>query len=226
MFHVKHFDRSLVEDILNQGLSELATSLSPAQTGQLLAYFELLLKRNETLNLISSKQDLTTKVAVHLIDSLSALLFDWPPQLRVMDFGSGGGLPALPLSIIYPGWHYTLMEATGKKAAFLTEVVQELALPRVRVVNKFLEAGRNNENEFYDLITARAVSALGKLAAVAGPRLKAGAFFLAFKGPRGLTELEAAAKDLERNKMAKERHLTLRLPLVGAERILILLRRI
>lgn len=87
-----------VMEYLTEGLKQLSLNVSSLALDKMVNYFELLLQANDSLNLISPKQDLKTRVGVHLLDSLTPLLWsDWPQTLSAMDLGSGGGLPAIPL---------------------------------------------------------------------------------------------------------------------------------
>lgn len=213
-----------IEEYLQEGLDQLGLSSFSLPIARLTAYFELLLTANDSLNLISAKQDLRTRVAVHLLDSLTPLLWDnWPPNLSAMDLGSGGGLPAIPLSLIFPEWKMTLVEATGKKAVFLESVKAALHLERISILNKYLEPDKNKEGQQFDLITARGVSDLKKLAAIAGPRLKSGAYLLAFKGPQAASELAEAEPKMKKWKLKLEDRLDFVLPMVEAKRTLLLL---
>jgi 16S rRNA (guanine527-N7)-methyltransferase len=219
MFHVEQFNRALASSIFSDSLSALGIKIDQSAQGKIMDYFALLLNKNEQINLISPKQNLQTKVIVHLTDSLTPLIWpDLPAAAMAMDFGSGGGLPAIPLAIVQPDWQYTLIESTGKKTAFLSEAREALALNNVIVNSKFLEPGKNTENINYDLITARGVSDLTKLFALAGPRLKQGGFFIAFKGPQGEYELDEAEAEMAKRKMQLYDCLNFKLPGLEAER--------
>ena len=138
---------------LDSALAALDLPLDPEIKDRLLAYFELLLARNENINLISARQARPAQVVVHLVDSLTPLLWpDWPAQGQALDLGSGGGLPALPLALARPDWFWDLAEATGKKAAFLREVQAALNLTRVQVFSDYLKPeqkgpGRENRGQ-------------------------------------------------------------------------------
>ena len=213
-----------IKTTLAEGLSQLGLSLETEVIDKAVVYFLLLLERNKSVNLISPKQDVRTQTVVHLVDSFSPLLVEnIPRNIFALDFGSGGGLPAIPLSMALTDWTYTLAEATGKKAAFLSFVKNELGLNNLTVINRFLESGKNPENVFYDLITARAVSDIAKLAAIAAPRLKPGGIFMAFKGPQGLIEFDDAVIELKKRKLRLIDRRDFVLPLVEARRSLFLL---
>jgi len=216
-----------IKATLIDGLSQLGLKLDDEVIDKTVAYFQLLLSRNQSVNLISPKQDIQTQTVVHLVDSLSLLLIDdLPHQAAALDFGSGGGLPAIPLCLARPDWRYTLVESTGKKAAFLSFVKNELKLDQIAVVNRFLEAGKNTENVLYDFITARAVSDVGNLAAIAGPRLKVDGLFVAYKGPYGLAEIEASRAELKKRRLALIDQRNFILPLVKAGRTFLIFKKI
>lgn len=216
--------RIQIEQYLNEGLEQLGLGGLSLPLDRIIDYFEMLLSANESLNLISPRQELKTRVAVHLLDSLSPLLWSgWPRALSALDLGSGGGLPAIPLALVFPEWELTLVEATGKKAQFLSSVKDRLKLDGVSILNKYLEPDKNQEGRQFDLISARGVSNLKKLAAIAGPRLKPGGLLLAFKGPQASTELQEAKDKLKKWRLRLDDRLDFTLPLVEASRTLILL---
>jgi len=223
MFHVKHDDYKVAKDVLLEGLDKLNLPVAEDKIISLLDYFDLLLYKNESLNLISSKQSLKDQVVIHLIDSLTPLLWDnWPDDCKALDIGSGGGLPAIPLSIVFNGWNYSLAESTGKKANFLNELIQALSLSNVKVINSFLEPGYNKEKSEYELVSARGVADLKKLAAIIGPRLLKGGVFISFKGPKGAEEYKEAKSELSKRKLVLVDQLDFKLPFVEAGRILFL----
>ena len=119
---------------LERGLEQLALGLPASAREQLLQYLWLLAKWNRIYNLTAIRDPLGM-VSHHLLDSL-AVLPHLPAQARlnVIDIGSGGGLPGVPLAIARPNWHIVLLDSNHKKAAFLRQVSIELPLPNVEVV--------------------------------------------------------------------------------------------
>lgn len=215
------FNSDEIKETLVRGLSALGIKLDEVIIDKVTAYFKLLLEKNRVVNLISPKQDIMTQTIVHLVDSLSLLQYEkLPRNISALDFGSGGGLPAIPLSLALADWRYTLVESTGKKAAFLSAVKSELNLVNVDIMNRFLEPGLNRENIVYDIITARAVTETAKLLSIAAPRLKQGGLFIAFKGPRGDLELSDCTKELKKDKMCLVDKLDFILPELSAKRSL------
>ena len=148
-------------------------------------YVALLLGANERLNLTRLVEP-DAVARLHLLDALSALplLDDWDPA-TVIDLGSGGGVPAIPLALARPGISWTLVDSVGKKATALREMVRELELPNVTVLAaRAEELGRDpRHRERYAVATARACAPLPVLAELALPLIRIGGRLLAWKGP-------------------------------------------
>ena len=217
---------NLIRTYLAEGLEKLHLKLDDDKTDKVLSYFRILVDKNEKLNLISAKQDLKTRVIVHLVDSLSILLWkDCPSQAEAMDLGSGGGLPAIPLGIVFPGWNYTLVESTGKKTVFLNKVKKTLNLNNLSIVNKFLEPGKNIENICYDLLTVRAVAGLSKLIDILGPRLNSGGYLVAFKGPQVDDEIKEAVRLLNKYNLSLDDEIDFVLPDINAQRRIVIFKK-
>ena len=165
--------------LISRGLEEAL----PCTPG--LAFFlELLLRANAGVNLVSRKEAVPEiLVARHLLDALEALPLVPRPaarRLRLLDVGSGGGFPAIPLMLVRPDLEGVLVESIGKKARFLEEAVGALELT-ARVVNaRFpgpaLELMRKAPP--CDLLTSRAVADAGELVRAARPGLVGGAVAL------------------------------------------------
>jgi 16S rRNA (guanine527-N7)-methyltransferase len=119
--------------------------------------------------------------------------------LRLIDVGSGGGLPGIPLAICLPDVEVTLLEATGKKVQFLEEVKAALNLPNLRVVQGRAEVAgrdRNAHRERYDIVVSRAVGVLATLVELTVPFAKLGGMILAIKGERAAEEIVEAKQAL------------------------------
>lgn len=144
-------------------------------------YYELLVYYNTKFNItaITEKTDVYKK---HFIDSLLGItLFD---KGTLIDVGSGGGFPAIPLKIMNENLTVTLLEATGKKCEFLRTVINELGLINTVVINDRAEliSKVDNYRESFDYCTARAVARLNTLCEYCMPFVKVGGSFIAFKG--------------------------------------------
>jgi len=115
---------------LEQGLAALGIELPPAAQEKLLAYAALLYKWNKTFSLTAMREQ-DKAVSHHLLDSLAVLPF--VPAGSLLDVGSGGGMPGIPLAIARPELRVTLLDSNSKKAAFLQQAAIELALPNISV---------------------------------------------------------------------------------------------
>ena len=153
-------------EILTAGAARIGITLGTDTLERLAAYVELLLRRNQSLNLTRIVEPAEVERR-HLLDSLTCALPVLEALLsgatwRCLDVGSGGGLPGLPLAIVFPSLRVTLLESVGKKATFLRDVVAELDLENVRVVAARAEdAARDpGERDSYELVVARALAPL------------------------------------------------------------------
>ncbi len=119
-----------LERQLEDGLIQLGLTLTAHARAQLLRYLGLLQKWNRVYNLTAIRQP-GRLVSHHLLDSLSVL--PHLPGLRLIDVGSGAGLPGIPLAIARPDWEVVLLDSNHKKGAFLRQALIELELPNVQV---------------------------------------------------------------------------------------------
>ncbi len=196
---------------LLDGARALALDLDEAQLARLVAHLDLLDDWNTRMNLTAIR-DRPSQLTKHLLDSLAVL-----PYLqgeRIADVGSGAGFPGIPLAIVEPHRHFTLIESTGKKCRFLEHVRDTLELKNVEVVQSRAE-GYKPEVRF-DTVIARAVGPIADLVKVAGPLVVGGGRLLAMKGR--YPEAELAAK-LNGWKVASVHPLTV--PGLGEERHLV-----
>ena len=123
---------------LAQGSRELGVELTQAQHDQLLAYLALLIKWNKAYNLTAVRNP-DEMVSRHLLDSLSVIAHIGEGE-RWLDVGSGGGMPGVPLAILFPEKKITCLDSNGKKTRFITQVKLELKLDNLQVIHSRVEA--------------------------------------------------------------------------------------
>jgi 16S rRNA (guanine527-N7)-methyltransferase len=173
----------------------LGLELTPSQIALFQAYAAELRAWNERFNLTAITDDAGIQLK-HFLDSLSLLPLLPPGQPgQLIDVGTGAGFPGLPLKIMRPDLAVTLVEATGKKAAFCEAVASQLGLGAVTVVHaRAEEVGQDPAHRArYDWAVARAVAALPVLAEYLLPLVKVGGQAVAQKGASAPEEAQAAA---------------------------------
>lgn len=157
----------------------------PEQHRQFQQLYELILAGNRQLNLtrITAPEEFWEK---HLWDSLRGIisLLQSPPGHQVIDIGTGGGFPGIPVAIARPDWQVTLLDSTRKKVAFLHQLILDLGLENVETVCDRAEgAGQNvHHRETYDLALIRAVGPAAVCAEYALPLVKLGGLAVLYRG--------------------------------------------
>ncbi len=168
---------------------------SDRQAQQLRQFCELVEAWNRRTNLIS-QQDAARLWERHVLPSIIPLRFvEIPPGNWVLDIGSGGGFPAIPLKILCPGLQMLLVDSVRKKTLFLQKAISDLKLEKIAVANRRVEELANSAElrESFDLITARAVGSIDLLLDWGKPFLKKGGCWLLWKGASDIPELEELA---------------------------------
>ena len=162
-----------------------------SQQDDLERYAALLRKWNAVQNLVS-RETVDELWPRHIDDSLQLMKFVRDTDLRVIDLGSGGGFPAIPMAIASRGTErrFTLVEPIAKKASFLRTVARELALP---VTVEAKRAEQIDSRETFDLVTSRALAFLPELMKLSLPFGAVGAHMIFPKGRNYRQELDAAA---------------------------------
>ncbi|MDD5031000.1 MAG: 16S rRNA (guanine(527)-N(7))-methyltransferase RsmG [Rhodoferax sp.] len=183
---------SLLQQPLRQGLAALGLNLAEVQIGQLLAYLALIEKWNRVYNL-TALRDPAEMLTHHLLDSL-ALIAPLRRQLarhtlpvRLLDVGSGAGLPGVVIAIVCPDITVHCVDTVAKKAAFIRQVAMTLKLPNLRGMHARVESLTDG----YDVICSRAFASLADFAAWSAQALAPGGVWLAMKGKDPTDEVAA-----------------------------------
>lgn len=181
-------------DVLLKGLQAFGLPLGDAQVTLLLDYLALLQKWNKVYNLTAVRGP-TEMVTHHLLDSLAAI----QPLLRqtagrpvkLLDVGSGGGLPGVVIAITCPHIGVSCVDTVGKKAAFIQQAAATLKLPNLRGVHARVESLKAEEGGGFDVVCSRAFASLADFVTWSRPALKPGAVWMAMKGKHPEDELLA-----------------------------------
>jgi 16S rRNA (guanine527-N7)-methyltransferase len=203
---------------LAEGVGRLGLALGGAEQARLLAYLDLLAKWNRIYNL-TAVRDPDEMLTLHLLDSLSVT--PWVQGERVLDVGSGAGLPGIPLAIALPRFRFTLLDSNAKKTRFMIQAVAELGLDNVRV-----EQARVSEfkpEKSFNTVISRAFASIADFLDGAGHLSAADGQLLAMKGVYPRQELEGLPPGFRLESVQKlmvpglkaERHLAILSPQSG-----------
>lgn len=200
------------QSALQAGLMALGLDFPEEKQEKLLAFRDLLLKWNKVYNL-TALRDPEQAIAHHLLDSLAILPHVGADAL--LDVGSGGGLPGIPLAISRPELSVSMVDTVQKKTTFLQQAAIQLALQNVAVHHARVEEMRGQ----YAQISSRAFAELGLFVSLTRHLLAPGGRWLAMKGLRPDEEIRALPADV-----AVESIIPLSVPGLDAERHLIILK--
>jgi 16S rRNA (guanine527-N7)-methyltransferase len=165
------------EILLNKGLQTLSLSASDRQCAQLLAYIQLLDKWNRHFNLTSVRAPVEM-VSRHLLDSLS--IYPYLHGDRIIDVGTGAGLPGIPLSVMAPENSFFLLDSNQKKQVFVSQVVKSLSLKNVQCVHATVKTYQP-EQKFSTIVT-RAFAPVAHMIELTAHLLADDGLFLAMMG--------------------------------------------
>ncbi len=185
-----------VMERLKGGIELLKLQVDENTIQRLHSYHQLILKWNKKINLVSRVEEDVIKR--HILDSLS--IYHFIKGRDLLDFGSGAGLPGIPLKILNNNISLDIVEAKKKKAVFLREVKRELGLHDVRIYN--LDIRQFKPGRLYDVITVRKVGSIKKIVQLTAEFLKDGGRIITFKGEKLPIELEEAKESLKRYRLS------------------------
>lgn len=207
-------------DALRHDAAALGLALPEPTLDGLVAYLVLLRKWNAAYNLTAVRDAVQMRVQ-HLADCLAVIeplrrRIGQARPSRILDVGSGGGLPGVVLALVESTWDVSCVDAVGKKAAFVRQVAGELALPNLHALHARVEALAGPP---YDVIAARAFASLPDIVRLTRPLLAPGGVWMAMKGRRPDDELTTLPADIEVFHVEP-----LRVPGLDADRCLIWMR--
>ncbi len=183
---------------LQRDAAELGLALPEAAFVALIAYLALLRKWNAVYNLTAVRDPAQMRTQ-HLVDCLAVVAplrrqADPASALRLLDVGSGGGLPGVVLAVVEPAWQVTCVDTVGKKAAFIRQAAGELGLRNLHAAHARVEALPGPP---FDVITSRAFASLPDFVRLTRSLLAPGGVWLAMKGRRPDDELSALPADID-----------------------------
>jgi 16S rRNA (guanine527-N7)-methyltransferase len=209
---------------LRDGLQKLELSLDDAQIGQLLSYLDLIQKWTKVYNL-TAVRDPAEMLTHHLLDSLAVIaplrhqlaaigVGDQP--VRLLDVGSGAGLPGVVVAICCPDITVHCVDTVGKKAAFIQQVAVSLRLPNLRGIHARVE----NLTDRYDVVSSRAFASLEDFVTWSGAALAEQGVWMGMKGKHPADEMAALPSSVEVFHVEQ-----LDVPGLGAERCIVWMRK-
>jgi len=219
-------------DLIVEGARALDIDLTPDDTRRFAIHASELIRWNQKINLTAITDPLEVAVK-HFLDSLPAVRF-MPPNATLLDIGSGGGFPGLPLKILKPSLSITLVDASRKKVTFLKHIIRTLKLDNIEALHlraEELTADARYVNRF-DVIISRAFSALDHFFKLALPLLAEGGSVIAFKGEVEQDEFNDLNTSIFKEMPSKgfvSRQFSIarekfRLPLLNAQRSIVILK--
>lgn len=181
-------------DILNEASNNVGLDFNEKKYQQFMRYKDLIKEWNEKINLTAIKED-EDIVKKHFIDSMKVFKFDGLKDAKnVIDIGTGGGFPGIPMKIMKPEINIVLLDSLNKRIKFLNEVIKDLELKNISAIHGRAEdfAQEHQYREKFDVAVSRAVANLTVLSEYCIPYIKVGGFFVAMKGPAAEEEIKCS----------------------------------
>lgn len=181
-------------DIMNVACEKLKLPFNEDKYNKFIKYKEMIQEWNEKVNLTAITED-EEIMKKHFIDCIKAFNFEYLREAKsIIDVGTGGGFPGIPIKIMNDNTEVVLLDALNKRLNFLNEVITELKLNNIRTIHGRAEdfARDKNYREKFDIATSRAVANMTVLSEFCMPYVKVGGYFLALKGPAIEEELKEA----------------------------------
>lgn len=189
-------------------------------------FSEVFLEKNKVINLIS-KNDVKVLFEKHIFDSLSIEKFFEKYNVKyagmsMLDIGTGGGFPSVPIAICYPEINVVGLDSIAKKIRAIEDFKNDLKLDNLTLINDRAE----NLKTKYDIVVSRAVSRLGKVVEYAMPLLKDGGYFVCYKSKQVFDEIREAKEAIFKKKAELLEVIEYKLPLEeNFERFLVVIKK-
>ena len=184
------------KEVLFEELKNMGVPPTDQQIEQLLRYMDLVLDRNQHINLTAIR-DPEEFLLRHYVDSAAVMILpEYRNAKNILDLGTGAGFPGVPLAILSPEKEFILVDALQKRLKVISEFTEELGIHNVEVVHSRAEdLGRNRRfREQLDLCVSRAVADLSVLSEYCLPLVRVGGSFIAYKGSDIQEEIDGAEK--------------------------------
>jgi len=181
-------------DILNIACNKENIEFNEDKYSKFIKYKELIKEWNEKVNLTAIVED-SEIIKKHFVDSIKVFKFEKLKNAsRIIDIGTGGGFPGIPMKIVNPNSKVVLLDSLNKRINFLNEVIKELSLENIETIHGRAEdfAKDNKFREKFDVAVSRAVANLTVLSEFCLPYVKVGGYFVALKGPAIEEEMKDA----------------------------------
>jgi 16S rRNA (guanine527-N7)-methyltransferase len=213
-------------DMLVEGSKEFSVSLVEGQINGLIKYKDILKEWNQKINITAIEDDKEI-IVKHFIDSLSIIPYLGNMDVKLIDVGTGGGFPGIPVKVACEKINVTLLDSLDKRIKFLNNVISELKLEGIKACHGRAEDfGMMEEHrERYDIATARAVANLPVLLEYCLPFVKVGGIFIAMKGS-SMEEVDASNRALEVLGGKIDKIENINLPFADAVRNIIIVKKI
>lgn len=176
---------SSAQERLVSGIQQLGLVLDALKVEKLLQFIQLIQKWNKAYNL-TAVTELPEMVTLHLLDSLA--IMPYINSTRIIDIGTGAGLPGIPLAISQPEKHFVLLDSNAKKTRFVQQAIVELQLPNVHVVHTRVESFQPEQR--FDTVLTRAFASLADIQKLTAHLLAEHGEILAMKGHPTAEEID------------------------------------
>jgi len=183
-------------ELMNVACTNIGLSFDEDKYNKFMQYKDMIQEWNQKVNLTAITED-SEIIKKHFIDSIKIFKFDGLKNAeRIIDIGTGGGFPGIPMKIMFPDMEVVLLDSLNKRINFLNEVINKLGLKKITAIHGRAEdfAREAAYREGFDAVVSRAVANLTTLSELCIPYVKVGGNFIAMKGPAIDEELKDSQK--------------------------------